>query len=269
MNIKFKTLENNRVSLEGDMSGVKYSGMRPIVYYDKEDIPVSPCVYYGQDYERDLIFNPLSMSEMNMRDFSTDAPLSYLNNEIKKNNKAEVHKMRGMEVNLYRNKAKFMILSALANLIDSIYKFCFTVTDFKDDKLKELNNILIKSKLKPYQLYNDIEDLVVDSAYEYLDIMKNPNDERNIYRINALVSRYAHTITDNLYVDINGILYDTLIGFVDINTIESIINIISTDANAIGFYRIIEEIFLQLIQDSLYSSDTIDRLSKLTIDYDD
>lgn len=162
-----------------------------------------------------------------------------------------------------------MILSALANLIDSIYKFCFTVTDFKDDKLKELNNILIKSKLKPYQLYNDIEDLVVDSAYEYLDIMKNPNDERNIYRINALVSRYAHTITDNLYVDINGILYDTLIGFVDINTIKSIINIISTDADAIGFYRIIEEIILQLIQDSLYSSDTIDRLSKLTIDYDD
>ena len=84
MNIKFKTLENNRVSLEEDMSGVKYSGMRPIMYYDEEDIPVSPCVYYGQDYERDLIFNPLSMSEMNMRDFSTDAPLSYLNNEIKK-----------------------------------------------------------------------------------------------------------------------------------------------------------------------------------------
>lgn len=269
MDIKFKTLENNRVSLEEDMSGVKYSGMRPIMYYDKEDIPISPCVYYGQDYERDLIFNPLSMSEMNMRDFSTDAPLSYLNNEIKKNNKAEVHKMRGMEVNLYRNKAKFMILSALANLIDNIYKFCFIATDFKDDKLKELNNILIKSKLKPYQLYNDIEYLVADSAYEYLDIMKNPNDERNVYRINTLVSRYAHTITDKLYVDIIGILYDTLIGFVDINTIKSIINIISTDTDAIGFYRIIEEIILQLIQDSLYSSDTIDRLSKLTIDYDD
>lgn len=266
MDIKFKTLENNRVSLEEGMS-VKYSGMRPVMYYDEEDIPVSPCVYYGQDYERDLIFNPLSMSEMNMRDFSTDAPLSYLNNEIKKNNKAEVHKIRGMEVNLYRNKAKFMILSALANLIDIIYKCCFTVTDFKDEKLKELNNVLIKSKLKPYQLYNDIEDLVVDSAYEYLDIMKNPNDERNVYRINALVSRYAHTITDNLYVDINGIIYDTLIGLVDINTIENIINITSTDA--IGFYRIIEEIILQLIQDSLYSSDTIDRLSKLTIDYDD
>lgn len=269
MNIKFKTLENNRVSLEEDMSGVKYSGMRPIVYYDKEDIPISPCVYYGQDYERDLIFNPLSMSEMNMRDFSTDALLSYLNNEIKKNNKAEVHKMRGMEVNLYRNKAKFMILSALANLIDSIYKFCFTVTDFKDDKLKELNNILIKSKLKPYQLYNDIEYLVADSAYEYLDIMKNPNDERNVYRIKTLVSRYAHTITDKLYVNIIGILYDTLIGFVDINTIKSIINIISMDTDAICFYLIIEEIILQLIQDSLYSSDTIDRLSKLTIDYDD
>lgn len=243
-------------------------GKRPLIIYDDDKPAISPCIYYGKNYERNDVINPISSFENDLRNFSKDSIYSIENKSIKNDDFAKDANLSIIlqdESCLFDQKKKFMVMSSLITLINDLKAHVANILTPEESDLFMRKVEKADYDLNPFNpelIFNIVIDHNTIKLYEIANFLfqfrHNKNEHESIRYLSNFIMRLSNRAFSELYMYFSSKLMSSLI---DITTEEKINNVISNISIPILKYRdILEEIQAQLFIDYTYSEELKERL---------
>ena len=243
-------------------------GKRSLIIYDDDKPAISPCIYYGKNYERNDVINPISSFENDLRNFGKDS-IYFIENESIKNNDfnkdANLSIILQDESCLFDQKKKFMVMSSLITLINEIKAHVMNILTPEESELfirKMVETDHDLNLFNPESIFIIVIDHNTIKLYEIANLLfqfrHNKNEHKSIRYLSNFIMRLSNIAFSELYMYFSSKLMSSLI---DITTEEKINIIISNISIPISKYRdILEEIQAQLFIDYTYSEELKERL---------